>query len=356
MCQKKYDNSIAIAKGIAIILMVGGHASYSCYANDLLSICRMPLFFVMSGYLFKTTYLDNVKEFLAKRISGLYLPLVKYSLIFLALHNLFFHIGIYNNTFIDILDVSRWYTAADFLERGIRIITTMHGYDRLLGGYWFVHTLFWASIIFYFSQRVFGAKYIFQTIVLLILSVLIKAFGLYIPYFHVDYLPFMAASMMMFGRMYHEKKWCYHKNALFIITSLLVVAIVAYWMPTAMPICLYYQIVPYTIASIMGTMVIFALSQYLEQCINSLGKFLTYVGKRTFAVLTWHMLSFKIVTLAIIFVYNEPYSRLAETLVLEDYVTNSVGGVISYWIVGLIIPLLIDYCVKIRKNIEHTNK
>lgn len=50
MSQNKYDNSVAIAKGFAIILMVGGHASYSCYANDLLSIFHMPLFFVMSGY------------------------------------------------------------------------------------------------------------------------------------------------------------------------------------------------------------------------------------------------------------------------------------------------------------------
>ena len=142
-----YDNSVSIAKGIAIILMVMGHASYPCYFNDFLTIIRMPLFFVMSGYLFKDKYLHNSIDFFKKKVRGIYIPYVKYCLLFIILHNQFFRVGIYNDSFIDVADVSRLYSIKDFVYRGFRILSSMTHYDRLLGGYWFLHTLFFASLI-----------------------------------------------------------------------------------------------------------------------------------------------------------------------------------------------------------------
>jgi len=71
------NQSVTIAKGLAIILMVMGHARCPEYINNILSLMRMPLFFIMSGYCFKEKYLDQPKDFFNKRMKGIYWPYIK---------------------------------------------------------------------------------------------------------------------------------------------------------------------------------------------------------------------------------------------------------------------------------------
>lgn len=83
------DNSVSIAKGIAIILMVLAHTRFSEYGNYWINMFHMPLFFFFAGYCFKDKYLEIPSDFVIKRFKGLYKPFVKWGLIFLVLHNLF---------------------------------------------------------------------------------------------------------------------------------------------------------------------------------------------------------------------------------------------------------------------------
>ena len=85
------DNSVSIAKGIAIILMVLAHTRFSEYGNYWINMFHMPLFFFFAGYCFKDKYLEIPSDFVIKRFKGLYKPFVKWGLIFLVLHNLFFY-------------------------------------------------------------------------------------------------------------------------------------------------------------------------------------------------------------------------------------------------------------------------
>lgn len=73
----KKDNSVTIAKAIAIILMVMGHSGCPDGINSYLGLIRMPLFFFMSGYCFKEAYLNTPKEYIKKRIKGVYWPYIK---------------------------------------------------------------------------------------------------------------------------------------------------------------------------------------------------------------------------------------------------------------------------------------
>ena len=139
------NNSVTISKGIAIILMVIGHACVSQLFNQYLVMVRMPLFFIMSGYCFKERYLTDMGGFLKKRVKGIYLPYVKWSVFFLCIHNLLCYTHI--ESIEHILDIN------DFLKRLLFIFTKMAGEDMLLGGFWFLKTLFWASIIFFFVRR-----------------------------------------------------------------------------------------------------------------------------------------------------------------------------------------------------------
>ncbi len=89
-------NEISIAKGIGIILMVVGHSGCPPFLRDYIYMFHMPLFFIISGYCFKNKYLSDFKTFANKRIIGLYFPFVKYGVLFVLLHNLFYRIGVFN--------------------------------------------------------------------------------------------------------------------------------------------------------------------------------------------------------------------------------------------------------------------
>ena len=133
---KTHFTEISIAKGILIILMVIGHSGAPSLPCNFLYQFHMPCFFLITGFLYKEKYLEDVKAFVARKINGLYIPFVKYSLIFLLLHNIFYHLHLYNNS----------YTLIEFITRTLKILT-LTGSEQLLGGFWFLKELLYASVI-----------------------------------------------------------------------------------------------------------------------------------------------------------------------------------------------------------------
>lgn len=147
------DNSVSIAKAIAILLMVLAHTQFSKYGSQWINMFHMPLFFFFAGYCFKDKYLETPSDFVIKRVKGLYKPFVKWSLIFLVLHNLFFYLNIYNDEFGFRGISSHLYTWQETFKKVVSIVTRMSGTEQLLGGYWFLRSLFWGSLIAFFIIR-----------------------------------------------------------------------------------------------------------------------------------------------------------------------------------------------------------
>ena len=143
------DDSISIAKAIAILLMVLAHTCFSQYANLWINMFHMPLFFFFAGYCFKSKYLDIPKVFLQKRIEGLYKPFVKWSIVFILLHNVFFHLNLYNDIYGWRGEVSHLYGWQDVAVRIVHVVTRMTDNEQLLGGYWFLKALLFGSLIGY---------------------------------------------------------------------------------------------------------------------------------------------------------------------------------------------------------------
>ena len=136
MTNKQHDISISVAKGLLITLMVVGHSGAPTNLVGFLYLIRMPCFFFISGVLFKEKYLNDVKSFIARKIKGLYVPFVKWSLIFLLLHNVFTALNLH----------STHYTIDDFKFKLFQIFT-LTGSEQLLGGFWFLKELLYASVI-----------------------------------------------------------------------------------------------------------------------------------------------------------------------------------------------------------------
>lgn len=141
------SQQISIIKGVAIILMVMAHAGCPDVLRKFIYLFHMPLFFMMSGYCFKGEYVFKKWKFLKKRIKGLYIPYVKWSLIFLCCHNLFYYLNIYNESYGFLGKISHLYSLKETLLRSATIITKMSGHDQLLGGFWFLRALLFGSII-----------------------------------------------------------------------------------------------------------------------------------------------------------------------------------------------------------------
>lgn len=144
------NNVISICKGIAIILMVAGHAEPPTLISNFIYIFHMPLFFITAGYFFSRRYLDDPWSFCARRFKGLYLPFLKWSVLFLLLHNVWFEIGLLNEQYGNWTGgVTHPYSVREFFQRLMMIVTSMSGYDEFMAGaFWFFRGLLVASILF----------------------------------------------------------------------------------------------------------------------------------------------------------------------------------------------------------------
>lgn len=141
------DSSISIAKAFGILLMVLAHTWFSEYGSQWINMFHMPLFFFFAGYCFKEKYLSDPLAFIRKRVVGLYKPFVKWSILFLLLHNVFFVLNIYNGEYGFQGNVSFLYSFGYLAKCALHIITRMTDNEQLLGGYWFLRSLFVGSII-----------------------------------------------------------------------------------------------------------------------------------------------------------------------------------------------------------------
>ena len=334
------DNSVTIAKGIAIILMVMGHARCPEVINHILSMMRMPLFFFMSGYCFKEKYLSDAATYMKRRVTGIYWPYLKWSLFFLFIHNICFSVNIYSDEYGFQGKTSVLYSTADFLEHGKNIVTKMTGHEQLLGGFWFLKSLFVGSVLFFATRKVVSGVWGIAS--LLMIAILLAYFGWKVPYFSITSKEFLAAFFIYAGHLYKSHLFIWHKNLWLNIFAIIAVGVGSVYCPASMLSYKWWQVVPYALCALLGTLVIFNISCWISRYAANVGtKFLIYVGGYTFNVLTWHFLSMKLVSLLLIVLYGLPIKQLSEFPVIESYAHQ--GWWVIYLFVGVGIPVVGTY-------------
>lgn len=79
-----FNNKVNVLKALAILLVVSGHLEFSLLGMFTPYSFQLALFFFISGYLFKEKYLDDVVNFIEKRIKSLLLPYFLYSTFYLG--------------------------------------------------------------------------------------------------------------------------------------------------------------------------------------------------------------------------------------------------------------------------------
>lgn len=133
--EQRRDATLDIAKALCITLMVVGHGGCPSYLGRFIYMFHMPCFFFISGWLLSDKYLADLKTGLIRKVKGSYWPFVKWTLIFLLFHNSLAQLNVYDAS----------YSLREFAIKIVRIFTLTGG-EQLLGGFWFLISLFWASV------------------------------------------------------------------------------------------------------------------------------------------------------------------------------------------------------------------
>jgi len=347
MADKTFNSGVTIAKAIAIILMVLGHSGCPDAVNHFLGLMRMPLFFLMSGYCFKAKYLTDGGKYLRRRVTGVYVPCVKWGLIFLLLHNAFCYVGLYNAEYGANPDTASPYSLGVTAHSCATMLLTLVPNEELIGGYWFLHDLFFGSLIFYFMLRLLRKTYVTIPL-LLVLTMLMSYRGIELYYFIYPRTVF-ASFFITVGYAYKEARLHLEQTWGYILSSILVIAIVStQWHSNFLEFgCT--DVIPFAIFAVMGSLMIFGVGERMSEMRESrLKSFFMYVGGKTFNVLTWHMLSFKLVSLAIILIYSLPWNQIAGFPVIAEYASR--GWFPVYFVIGVIVPIAWSYWYDKVKN------
>lgn len=357
---KERNHGVTIAKAIAIILMVWGHSGCSAVIDHYLYLVRMPVFFIMSGYCFKQSYLDDGRKYLKRRVTGIYVPYIKWGLFFLLIHNILCHFDIYNVEYGGTEGKDVAYTLAQSAVKAVMMCVLMVGNDKLLGGFWFLHDLFFGSVLFYFALKLLRSHR-WTPLVLLVLAMLT---GLALEYANLGEKSMVvartvfASSFISFGHCYKMEGWKVEKTWGYIVTALVAVFAVSLLWYVRFQDCRWMEMPLYAVLAVAGAIAIFGLGQKLDTMKCWVRTFLVYVGGKTFNILTWHMVSFKLVSAIIIAVYALPWARIAEFTIIGEYAGKGWNWV--YLLSGVMIPVVWSYGYDKMKNmyrriLEKTN-
>lgn len=334
------DDSITIAKGIGIILMVLGHSGFYDYGNAVIHMFHMPLFFIVAGYCFREKYFTDGLGFVWRRVKGLYFPYVGWGLLFLLLHNLFLHLNIYNEQFGYAGAVTHLYSWNDIGHRAISIVTKMSDIELLLGGFWFLKSLFVASIVGYLALR-FLKPYL-ACILLLALSMTDLWLQTRHPHGGNIGRDLLGAMFFVSGFVFRKYESLLESTTckrLILVIGVLSIFLGAEFFPCSMQRLQFGKLLPYAFCAIVGTLAVLRISREISSSRVLARTQLLIAGSHTLIILAMHFLCFKIVSLFIISIYGLPVERLAELPVISEYASQ--GWWIVYSLVGIIVPLLL---------------
>lgn len=350
--------NITYTKAVAIILMVLCHSAIgNKYVFDFIYMFHMPLFFFFSGFCLKTEYFGLPWKFAWKRVKGIYWPYLKWSVVFLLLHNMMFGINLYSAEYGYNGNGSQLYSQNDFFERFRSIVFLMQGHEQLLGGYWFMRALFFGSLIAFvllwllnIANKKTKTPRAYPIVIgggtLLVFCVALNFYHRILLYIISPQL-MLAAVFFLIGHAFRQLN--VSKFSVWQLLAALVLVFIGsfFWnMATDSPFYESRRILPYILTAVLGTWAIYSLPWHRIQ--GRITAILQFIGNNTLTILTWHFLMFKFVSLIIIYTYGLPIARLAEFPAIREYAVQ--GWWVAYFLTAILTTCAIAYCNRWIKN------
>ena len=319
----KRNTTIDILKGISILLVVLGHTRF--FGTNYIYLFHMAVFFMASGYFYKDTYSDSLKNVwsaLLRRIKSLYIPFVVWNTVYTLLNNVFIRLNIYTSDEIvrSYLDKSlaSTHSKMSVSEMAKNIIKGLFlaGHTELGGAFWFLRVLFYISVSYLFVDYIIKRivkKQKFQIICQGVVSILFLAVGFYmslkgIETFALDRL-FSCYCLYFIGKLLSTvipKKW--EKTSICVLTAI-VCFFALYGMSFIGTISLgsnkYINPVFMLAASLLGWFMLYSISIIFNK-LALLKSVFCLLGQNSIIIVIFHFLCFKPVNLLVALVNDWP--------------------------------------------------
>jgi len=353
MGEQKRDIYWDIIKGLGIIAIVLGHIA-SPYSS-FVYLYHLSLFFFVSGFLYKDTHSIDVFNYTSRKLRELYLPLIKYGVAFILLHNIFIKLNIYSK---EIDPSTSYYSLSDMFYRSINEIINANSLEGLAGALWFVTPLFVAMLIFCIIRN-FAIKFklndikkeIFSGIICLLLSLLgLKCFINHIQLTWRTDIALVVMPIVFIGylfKIYNSKiriNWIVALLSICVLISLYKDNIRIDFANGAIP-----TPVKFILATFSGIYVNLFLGKVLMKQ-QYIAKFIAYLGKNSFHIMALHFLSFKAMNLIDVLINHKPLYMVA------SFTVSNTNWWVLNLLAGLLIPVLCVYLYElIRTKIVYLN-
>lgn len=277
----KRDETIDIARGIAIILMCIGHAYCPKGLQTFIYMFHMAFFFMSSGYFFnKESSIKNPWGFILKKIQGLYIPFVKWSIAFTFLHNVFLKLKL-------LTPEAHYYDIKEMLWKAfttnIRFIRT----EEMTGPYWFFPCLFYVSLfsllLFIISDNFFKKQKYVETS-LFIVSYIIGFIILYTSgkdNYGIIIRTLIVSFIFYLGFLWRKYNYIIKYNCLGLSLSIIILMIGLFTKYNFINIAIleFENPIIFLLYSICGTYMLLCFSKLIEKYVPFLKSILSYTGK-----------------------------------------------------------------------------
>ena len=255
---------IDITKGFAIFLMVFGHSGIPKSISNYIWSFHMPLFFIISGYLYNASKYKSLISLLQKRIYTLIVPYIIFSILAF--------IGMYP------LDLAKW----EELYKG------WEGYAL-----WFIPVLFTTEVLFNYLLFILSKfnnnkQYVLEVIVLILALI---GFILSKLEFHCFFkLEVTFFGVFFYGTGFISKRFLQNisMKKRIILPSLSLQIVIVQFMPTIdMAFNKFGYFLPNTIIALWGTINVILMAKHISvwDDKNFIKDFLIWAGKNTLIIM-----------------------------------------------------------------------
>ncbi|MCK1998541.1 acyltransferase family protein [Psychrobacillus psychrodurans] len=273
---------IDIVRGITIFLVVLGHTGAAEVSEGLVSEIlrgfRMPLFFMVSGYLFSSSkYLGNTKKLVIDKTRTLIIPYISFC---------FLSAGIWILLLILNKQEIAW---------GQPLIGMLYGNGNWIvenTPIWFLVCLFSAFIIFNIILKIsIRLSLLSKTVLFIVLGVI--GYGvsriIWMPW-SFD-IALVALLFMYIGNILKEKRILYNHKMMLTLTSIslcMFIAVLIFNVPADMNNRVYGNVFLFYIGGISGSLLILFISKYLLTKVKLIYSVLSYLGRQSILILGLH--------------------------------------------------------------------
>lgn len=353
MTRKK---ELDILKGLAIILMVLGHTNF--WGKPYIYLFHMAVFFMASGYFFKnesTSDYKNLGQYIKKKIIALWLPYFIWNSVFIVCNNLFIKINFYTNDphFLEEVNggfntVHTYMSVKETIMQLLKSFLFVGG-TTMGGAFWFLRILFEISIIYAVVNFIL-LKLVKSERRVLIAQGIVALFMLILGYFcSLKNISFAGNSQISFSCycLFYIGKIISVKNITIenkivkgaaLLLSMGILLVCNMYGSVSLGSNYYVNPIFLLIVSILGWILLYEISSLLLR-FTKIKTILIYIGQNTISIVVFHFLAFKLISYLQVIIYSKPRYLIAAFPVLYNF----GGWWIAYTIVGVIIPLLINF-------------